>query len=96
MDWLDNLFLRILSEDRWRESTPLVLLKGFVMRSAPVLWESDFATSIYFLVVVLWFVCFDAKWPLISHCIESKNPREDQYGINHCFGVGLRGHSLNE
>jgi hypothetical protein len=41
-------------------------------------------------------VCLDAKWPLISHCIESKNPREDQYGINHCFGVGLRDHLLNE
>ena len=29
------------------------------------------------------------NWLLISHYIESKNPREDQYSINHCFGVGL-------
>ena len=41
---------------------------------------------------------FYVKWLLIRHCIESKNPREDQYSINHGFGfgVGLRGHSLNE
>ena len=77
-------------------NAPCFSLAGFVLHSAPVRRESDFATSIYFLVVVLWFVCFDAKWPLISHCVESKNPREDQYGINHCFGVGLRGHLLNE
>ena len=41
-------------------------------------------------------MCFDVKWLLIRHYIESKNPREDQYGINHCFGVGSGGHLFNE
>ena len=31
----------------------------------------------------------DAKWLLIRHCIQSKNPREDQCCINYSFGVGL-------
>ena len=38
----------------------------------------------------------DVKWLLICHNIESKNPREDQYGINHGFGVGLSGHLPNK
>jgi hypothetical protein len=39
-------------------------------------------------------VRLDVKWLLIRHYIESKNPREDQYSINHCFGVG--DHLFNE
>ena len=38
----------------------------------------------------------DVKWLLIRHYIESKNPREDQYSINHGFGACLRGHLVNE
>ena len=41
-------------------------------------------------------MCLDVKWLLIRHCIESKNPREDQYSINHNFGVGSGGHLFNE
>ena len=36
----------------------------------------------------------DVKWLLIRHYIESKNPREDQYSVNHGFGVG--DHLFNE
>ena len=38
----------------------------------------------------------DVKWLLIRHCIESKNPRKDQYSINHGFGIGLSGHLVDE
>ena len=36
------------------------------------------------------------KWLLISHYIESKNPREDQYSVNHSFGVGSGDHLFDE
>ena len=39
-------------------------------------------------------VRLDIKWLLIRHYIESKNPREDQYSVNHSFGVG--DHLFNE
>ena len=55
-----------------------------------------FCFYFFVLVVVLRLLRLDVKWLLIRHYIESKNPREDQHGINHCFGVGLRGHLLNE
>jgi hypothetical protein len=41
-------------------------------------------------------VHLDAKWPLIRHCIESKNLREDQYRINHSFDVGLSGYLVDQ
>ena len=48
------------------------------------------------LVVILWLLHLDVKWLLICYCIESKNPREDQYSINHGFCACLRGHLANE
>ena len=38
----------------------------------------------------------DVKWLLIRYYIESKNPREDQYGINHGFSVSSEGYLFNE
>jgi hypothetical protein len=34
-------------------------------------------------------VRLDVKWLLIRHYIESKNPREDQYSINHGLELGI-------
>jgi hypothetical protein len=41
-------------------------------------------------------VHLDIKWLLISHYIESKDPREDQYSINHGFGINSGDHLFDE
>ena len=38
----------------------------------------------------------DVKWLLIRNCIESKNPRKNQYSINREFAIGLSGHFVDE
>ena len=38
----------------------------------------------------------DVKWLLIRHYIQSKNPGEDYYSINHGFSVNSEGYLFNE
>ena len=75
---------------------PLLFSCGFCIALSPRKTGIRLRDFYLFLVVVLWFVYFDSKWPLICHYIESKNPREDQYSINHSFGIGLSGHFIDE
>ena len=86
-------FCRDIDGDNQR---PLLFPEGFFIALSPVLWASGFLSLFIFLVMVLLLVHLDAKWPLIRHCIESKNPREDQYRINHSFDVGLSGYLVDQ
>ena len=59
---------------------PLRVLYCFQPRA---IGHQDSRLLFILLVIVLSLVLLDVKWLLISHYIESKNPREDQYSVNH-------------
>ena len=85
------------AEYRWRKSVPPVFpLRVLYCFQPRAIGHQPSRLFFILLVVILWLVRLDVKWLLIRHYIESKNPREDQYSINHSFGVGLSGHWVNE